>query len=153
MTRIVLVLLALLPLKAFSAALVDAVEPSHSCERLIDSNQKQNCQKITKRQTMDSYLAATCEKQSDDKFFMDCISLADQMHFDPRKLQKCGSDEMEDQARIDCLKVTGTPWKIGKSDREPATVGTRKSKSMKKKKKKNHKPRANQRSSRIPPDQ
>ena len=136
------------------AGSIDAVEPSHSCERIFDAELKQNCQKITKRQTMDSYLASVCEKQLEDKSFMECLNLADQMHFDPRKLQKCAADEMEDKTRMECLKITGTPWKVGKPDREPAShKGSGKGHKKKKKKAAHRSSRANQRNSRTPPDQ
>lgn len=100
---------------------VDAVEPTKVCDRFLNDIQKAKCISEMKRPFADSYLTSVCDRQFDDDAFFKCLGLAEQYHFDPRKIQPCGAGDLEDQARLNCLAANGQLWKPVKRDPEPAT--------------------------------
>lgn len=100
---------------------VDAVEPAKVCERFLNDAQKARCISEMKRPFADSYLTSICDRQFDDDAFFKCLGLAEQYHFDPRKIQPCAGD-LEDNERLSCLQTAGRPWKTPTRDAEPPSA-------------------------------
>lgn len=116
--------LIMLTTSANAATSIEAVEPSSTCDRFLDSKGKKTCLGIVKTHEPDSYHAAVCEKVFSNEAFLECLKLSKNYLFDPKKLQACASDEVSDEVRLNCLSQIGNS--IETQTRLPASQKTKK---------------------------
>lgn len=106
---------------------IEAVDPASVCDRFVGGKQKTGCLQAIEAAAPDSYLAAICDKQSEPAGLLDCLHLASNYEFDPKKIQVCADPDFEDSERIACLR------KAGHANSSPADpTGPAKSKKRKK---------------------
>lgn len=83
---------------------IDAIQPESLCDRFVNPVEHKNCFLKLKKQDPDSYLSAICQKQFEDELFWKCLEKGRNFSFDPRKIDSCSSDTLNDKQRIDCIQ-------------------------------------------------
>lgn len=87
---------------------IDAVNPSSLCDRFVTKPEQHKCQARIDKLDPDSYLASACEKQFSEEAFWSCLELGKSMAFDPKKMDPCFGNEINDTQRLECLKKVAT---------------------------------------------
>lgn len=115
--------LAILPFLESHAAL-EIVEPTALCDRFEKKDELELCQKFVAAKKPDTYFASACQSLNDAKLFMKCLETAAKAEVDPKQLDSCGGEDVEDPARWSCLQKLASQ-KASQFQRMPASAPTK----------------------------
>ncbi len=99
---------------------LEAQDPKSLCDRFVDVREQKNCEQVIKKETPDWYLAAACSHQFEDSLFYVCLAMGKKMAFAPVALEKCSSEELSDEARLQCVKMAQSNLTKSFQSRAPA---------------------------------
>lgn len=85
---------------------LDPKNPTESCDRLINDQDKQHCLERASSKDVDWYASSLCQKVDDDKVFLSCFDTIAKGQFDPKAVEACeGFATQDDSLKLKCLEL------------------------------------------------
>lgn len=96
-----IIAISLVPLMVLA---IESINPKTVCDRFVNSDDQKKCQNKIQKLKLDSYLSGVCQKQFNDEAFWSCMELSEVASFDPKKIDRCTTNDLSDDQRFNCLK-------------------------------------------------